>query len=139
MIAVPEVALSIRQPFSELILRGEKTEEFRDWVLPARWAGAWLALHAPAKIGMAGYPEDRVQYGALGNPPRNAIVGVIRFGLGIRHGMTGTFVWPISAVVRLPEPIACKGALGFWRLPDDVREEIARQLAAMEQSEGRTA
>lgn len=33
-------------------------------------------------------------------------------------------------IIALPEPVACKGALGFWRVPEDKRDVIYRQLRA---------
>ena len=36
----------------------------------------------------------------------------------------------LSAVRPLPEPVPCKGALGLWRLPDDVEKAVREQLEA---------
>jgi activating signal cointegrator 1 len=38
----------------------------------------------------------------------------------------GRFAWRLSAVIRLANPIPCRGALGLWDVPAD----IARQLEA---------
>lgn len=35
------------------------------------------------------------------------------------------FAWRLSGVVRLAVPIACRGALGLWRLPPDVADQLA--------------
>lgn len=37
----------------------------------------------------------------------------------------GRFAWRLSGVVRLTAPIACRGALGLWRLPPDVADQLA--------------
>ncbi len=44
------------------------------------------------------------------------------------------FFGPIGYVLRdvitLPTPVPCKGALGFWKLPDDVEEKVRSQIPA---------
>lgn len=47
----PRYAISIRQPWAELILRREKSAEFRLWRLPERYWNQWLWLHTPAVMG----------------------------------------------------------------------------------------
>ena len=34
----------------------------------------------------------------------------------------------LTAVRSLPEPVPCKGALGLWRLPDEVEQSVREQL-----------
>lgn len=41
----------------------------------------------------------------------------------------GRFAFKIERVLRLEHPIQCRGALGFWSLPDDVVARIASELA----------
>lgn len=41
----------------------------------------------------------------------------------------GVFHYTLDRVRRLPEPVPCKGALGFWRPPQDVLDAAAGQLA----------
>jgi len=36
----------------------------------------------------------------------------------------GRFAWLLDGVVRLPEPIPCKGALGLWIVPSVVANQI---------------
>ena len=38
----PEFAISIRQPWAELILRGWKLTEYRSWRIPEKYWGEWL-------------------------------------------------------------------------------------------------
>lgn len=38
----------------------------------------------------------------------------------------GRFAWLLDDVRALPVPIACKGALGLWTLPDDVARMVPR-------------
>ena len=42
----PIVGLTLHQPWAELIVRGPKRIENRDWELPAYLRGAYLAIHA---------------------------------------------------------------------------------------------
>lgn len=37
----------------------------------------------------------------------------------------GPWAWLLADVVKLPEPISCKGALGFWKVPTDIAARIA--------------
>ncbi len=41
----------------------------------------------------------------------------------------GRFAWALTNVRRLSTPIAAKGMLGLWPLPDDVQEAVTQQLA----------
>lgn len=36
----------------------------------------------------------------------------------------GRYVWSLEHVVSLGNPIPCRGMLGLWAIPDDVRERI---------------
>jgi hypothetical protein len=36
--------------------------------------------------------------------------------------------WKLASVRPLPEPVPCKGALGLWRLPEDVERAVTEQL-----------
>jgi hypothetical protein len=36
--------------------------------------------------------------------------------------------WKLANVHPLPEPVPCKGALGLWRLPEDVKRAVTGQL-----------
>jgi hypothetical protein len=40
----------------------------------------------------------------------------------------GRFMWLLSGVQRLPEPVPCKGALSLWQLPPDVLAAVSAQL-----------
>ena len=40
----------------------------------------------------------------------------------------GPVGYVLRDVVALPEPVPCKGALGFWRLPTDVERAVRGQL-----------
>jgi hypothetical protein len=40
----------------------------------------------------------------------------------------GQWHWQLVSVRPLPEPVPCRGALGLWRLPDDVGQAVRKQL-----------
>lgn len=40
----------------------------------------------------------------------------------------GRFAYEIKDATQLATPVLCKGALGFWRLPDDVERQVRAQL-----------
>jgi activating signal cointegrator 1 len=42
----------------------------------------------------------------------------------------GPWAWLLADMTRLATPIACRGALGLWRVPEDIAERIAREEAA---------
>jgi hypothetical protein len=46
-------------------------------------------------------------------------------------GRTRTVVyhWVLGDIRRLPEPVPCTGRLGLWTLPNEVAEQVTRQLA----------
>jgi hypothetical protein len=42
----------------------------------------------------------------------------------------GQFHITLTKVRPLAEPIPCRGALGLWRLPEDVEKAVRKQLEA---------
>lgn len=45
-----------------------------------------------------------------------------------RRWFFGPVGFVLDDIVRLPRPIEIKGALGFWKLPDDVERQVLDQL-----------
>lgn len=120
----PEFAISIRQPWAELILRGEKLTEYRSWQLPEKYWGTWLYLHVPASMNQW---EKDLAMRRLGTrkPALGVYVGLIRFGCPTR-----TFTplevepyiqwpycwhWPVTGVERIPF-IAGKGKIRIFKV-----------------------
>ena len=106
-----EYAISIRQPWAELLLRGEKGVEYRRWRLPEKYVGRWLLLHASQSMSCR---ERSLALSGIGTVAldRGGYVGRIRFG---RPVMTFTplelraycplpqcWHWPVMDVERLP-------------------------------------
>jgi hypothetical protein len=42
----------------------------------------------------------------------------------------GQYHWNLFDARALPEPVPCRGALGLWRLPEDVEKAVREQLEA---------
>ncbi len=40
--------------------------------------------------------------------------------------------WDLSNVVRLPEPIPCRGNVGMWQLPSDISAKVAQAIELTE-------
>lgn len=59
---------------------------------------------------------------------RGKIVGRARVVDAVERSDSGWFCGPLGLVladaVALPEPVTCKGALGFWRVPADVLRSL---------------
>ncbi|HEV8573866.1 MAG TPA: ASCH domain-containing protein [Dehalococcoidia bacterium] len=138
--------LSLSQPWASLIAIGAKSWETRSWSTKYR---GWVAIHASQR-----YPREcqrlcggdpfakhlRNGYGL----PTGVILAMARivavqttdewrehynsdrdhdewrFGDYRPH----RFAWKLEDVRALPKPIPCKGALGLFRLPDPISEEL---------------
>jgi hypothetical protein len=101
----------------------------------------WIALHTgekhdsdvsqrPLLASLQGVPSEA-------DLPHSAIVGAVH----ISHTLTleqcshdrwafGKFCNVIDARVRIERPVPHKGALGLWRIGDDVVDDVRAQLAA---------
>lgn len=100
--APPTIAISIRQPYAELILRGEKIIEYRSRPLrTARRAFIYASLSTENL--------NECEYHALDpdDLPRGVIVGIATFSPSDPDApeWEDQHEWPISEVVRLNEPV----------------------------------
>jgi hypothetical protein len=132
-------ALSISQPWADLILEGVKRVENRKW--PTKVRGRVL-VHAPLSFDndgllyiMAVMREQGRTYSAqvdgIGRPPRQrgALLGVVTITDCVRPTETdpadnawsfGPWCFTLSDAYWLPKPIPYKGRLGFFDVPDAV-------------------
>jgi hypothetical protein len=103
-------ALSIQQPLSELILLGEKTEEYRSRLTHVRGR---VYLYAGKKVAtVEDFPEEEAQ--AL---PRSAIVGSVEIVGCHWDKEADCFAWELAKPRRYREPLKAKGGTpqpGFW-------------------------
>lgn len=133
-------ALSIRQPWAWAVLHAGKRVENRDW--PTAFRGRVL-LHASKGCTRGEYEEAawaisgdaRVKVPPLVELPRGAIVGAATIydcvSASDSPWFCGPFGFLLSHVVALPEPIPCKGALGFWDVPNTVEELVRRSAGRL--------
>lgn len=132
-------ALTICQPWAELIARGEKRVENRTW--PWRAPPCWLAIHAgKGRKFLKEGDEERYPGMALG-----AVVAAAFFHVAIEKPKLATWAslypsrwdwlpthayaegpwcWVFSKVVRLPEPIPLTGQRGIFELPDRIAKRL---------------
>lgn len=91
-------------------------------------SGEWhrLSRITSAVIGVA--TIDRELHGWRG-------ADILAYESELRAKLGDQFRWffgPVGYVLRdvvaLPTPVKCKGALGFWTLPDDIERQVRAQL-----------
>jgi hypothetical protein len=100
-------ALSIRQPLSEQILLGKKTEEYRS--RPTHIRGR-VYLYAGKKVTLADdFPDEDAQ-----RLPRGMIVGSVEI-VDCRENKDG-FAWGLARPRRYRNPLVPRGVPqpGFW-------------------------
>ena len=139
-------ALSLTQPWAELVVLGEKEWETRSWKTTRRGR---IAIHASKKFPKWAKElaeNDAYYVSTLGKYPitrvvRGAIVGTveiiamqstdeIRDFLGRKEIAFGDYQserwgWQLANPVRLSDPIPCRGALGLWEVPPEIVIKLA--------------
>lgn len=128
------LALTITQPWAQLIVDRRKRWETRSWRPPQAIIGSRIAIHA-AKGWTA---DDRDFARDLGYHstalPRGAIVATVileeirraedvrderaRDELELGDFSGGRWAWFLSDIIRFPVPIATRGSLGLWEWKD---------------------
>jgi hypothetical protein len=115
-------AISVRQPFADLIMRGVKDVENRSvaWKLRGR-----ILIHASATFG----PDEAAQAkalrrhlglgrGELYEPVLGAILGTVEIVDAVSEHDSEWFSGPVGLVLRQPErwsaPVPRKGAVGIF-------------------------
>ena len=116
-------ALSIQQPWADLILYHGKDVENRTWKLPDKMLNQRIYIHASKRSD-----RDAVEgWGFLfsGSPPgsdrtrRGAILGEVTIAGCVTEHTSEWFEGPYGFVLADPvaydTPIPCRGRLGFFR------------------------
>jgi hypothetical protein len=137
MMALPTIALSIRWPWDHFIVHGQKRIEnrsrrshFRGEFLIHRSVGGtnddfYRALEFGHAAGHRGWTP-------MFPTKENGIVGVARlesYSPGPQDGtedpwaIKGCFGWKLTDVRPL-QLVSCPGALGFWKIPPAVHEQL---------------
>ena len=123
-------ALSIKQPYPHHIFHDGKDVENRDW--PTKGRG-WFIVHAGVSKSELDRDDGRHQL-----MPRGGIVGMARIVDCVTEMDSRWFFGKFGFVLRdaFPVPtIPCKGALGFFRPPNDALAELATSLRAIAAAE----
>lgn len=133
-----ELALSIRQPWAELILRNRKTIELRTWSTEYR-GHLWVHAGKAADLAL----DSRF---GVSDPPRGAFVGRITLeeispidasrweGWRSEHldpgsYQPGLFAWHLSSPERLIHPVPAPGRLNLFKVDEALMERLHEALA----------
>lgn len=108
-----ERALSIRQPYVEQILLGEKTAEYRSRTTNCRGRVYLYAAKKFADLSLPGADASKAELSL----PRGLIVGSVDIVECFYAATDGCYVWKLAAPVRYDTPIRPQGTPqpGFWR------------------------
>ena len=125
-------ALSIRQPWVEIILSGDKNVENRVW--ETKYRGAVL-LHASKTVDREDFDYYQKEYGLdYKTMPVGAILGIadiVDCTLDVRSKwhVEGQYGWYLENVRRFSRPLPYKGALRLFDVDDElVRDAIASSV-----------
>ncbi len=140
-------ALTICQPYAELIARGDKPIENRTW--PTRYRGP-LAIHAGKSRAWLGVDDEeaalyavdvqRIAFGAVvamadlvaclpTQYPADTYNWPARWRqLADHEHANGPWCWVLENVRRLTDPIPFTGSQGLWNVPAEIVDEIQRQV-----------
>jgi hypothetical protein len=131
-------AVSVHQPWADLIVNGEKTEDFRSWKISHRGP---LAIHASLKIDQSACEEKGINVSGL---TTGAIVGYVNL-VEIEHDEESgkpenpsketnheekekeksTYIWKFNDPRPLEEPVPVTGRKGIFHVPDDIFLDLA--------------
>ena len=119
-------AITIRQPWAELIVRGAKDVENRSWRTNHRGP---LLIHAGAQA----YRKSFARHGVPDDAERSAIIGIVEV-VDCKQERTsewheeGSWGWYLTRARRFRKPIPLKGRRGLFEVPDrKVAAELRRR------------
>ena len=123
-------ALTICQPYAELIMRGEKVIENRTW--PTSYRGRLLIHAGKSRLWMDEGDEQRYP-----NMPFGAIVGIATLSdcrsvenlppeLRNHQHANGPWCFVLTEVLRFERPTPYRGAQGLWDVDDLRAREFLR-------------
>lgn len=142
----PMKAITIKQPFAELIASGAKRVENRSWqthhrgviAIHAGWGQDWMFKSAEFRLD-----ADKLPCGAIiavaelidcvhidDSALHLAILPHLEFVRDHEH-THGPWCWVLASVRRLEKPIACSGKQGLWNVPEEQLLAISHQLSAI--------
>lgn len=133
-------AISIKQPWLDLILKGKKTIELREWHHTFR---GLIAIHSPIKIDYHaahyfGYSQpwklERGKVLAVANLDAVSELSEEKYNdcmmehLSIFPFSGTVYSFRLSNIFQLPKPVMAKGKLGIFPLDGMISEKILVQL-----------
>ena len=142
-------ALTLRHPWPWAVVSLGKRIENRRW-RPSLAVGMWYAIHG-GKMPVGDALSDVADHARelalkfLHKLPSDAnpklqdailtgIVAIAKHGGCVKESADPWFDgapyigWKMDDLIVLKQPIPCRGAQGLWRVPDDVAEQLLRQL-----------
>jgi hypothetical protein len=122
-------ALTVKQPWADLIAMGVKDVENRTWAPNPRAVGCLLLIHAGASQDRGAYslPQVRAALPTGYTPVLGAVVATVRLAAVHRcdggcspWADPGVIHWQPSEVRRLAGPVPARGMLSLWTPEDDL-------------------
>lgn len=141
-------ALTLIQPWGWAILHGKDVEN-RSWAPPAGMVGQRIAIHAGKRydkegelfvakqLGLERLPDEAHRQGVIGTAVIDRAVATREADPAAEIDLdplmdspwfSGPWGWVLRDVRELERPIACKGMLGLWRLPEALEAALTGQL-----------
>lgn len=138
-------ALSLTQPWAQLVVEGHKWFETRSWGTGYRGR---IAIHASKgfpRLAQSFLFDGGLIADTLNRPAeelaRGAIIGVatikdcLPITVALRSGIRpieqvfgdwglGRYAWQLEDPIRLQYPIPARGMLGLWTIPPDIRARL---------------
>lgn len=140
----PLYALTLWQPWADLIVDGIKPVENRGWAPPQRLIGQAIVIHAGKTYDhdcaldcSEGVYGERVQVKPKSSIVLGAMVGIATIDrvtekrtelLSESPWYFGPFGWWLRDVVKFKLPIHYKGAQGLWRVEGVLRAAVVAAL-----------
>jgi hypothetical protein len=127
-------AITVKQPWASLIMHCGKDVENRSWSTSFRGRVAihsskktdaykWLSANVIAQKEDESIPLDL---------PNGCVLGTVEIYDCVKSCKSPWFMGEYGFLLRDPKilntPIPCKGKLGFWQLPDDIAEQIEKEI-----------
>jgi len=120
-------AISIKQPYASLIVKGIKNIENRTWKCPEKYIGKRILIHASArgysKVGLTDQQKEAAVALWTKTPLKSRYFGAIIGSAVIvdcvenHHSIwaeKGVWNWVLANAVEFEHPIPAKGKLSFW-------------------------
>jgi ASCH domain-containing protein len=116
-------AITIRQPWAELIVRGDKDVENRSWRTNHRGP---LLIHAGGSVNRGSFAK----HGVPEDAERSAIIGIVEVVDCTQERTSswheeGSWGWYLKRARRFRKPVPMKGRRGLFEVPD---RKVAAQV-----------